>query len=278
MEFETPPAPGIPAPQTLVAWLREGADRETLVGLLVRRVFVDESLRREIAARMRSAPGETGLPDLRGALETILDVTAPAGGWSEGWDLVSDVAELARSAVGLVGRDPGAVLAFAEYALRRLDEGEEEVGGAFEEWPGFGEALVALEELHAAACGPAGRGGPELARDLFAREVDATGEGYVGVVGRWAAALGWLWEGTAEAGSRDRVAGGNADVLARVLHSEGDGEAAWRLAGEADCSLETWIVLADARAATHPDDAVAVYRRAAGGTWNGSRAGVTPRR
>jgi hypothetical protein len=424
MDLDTPPAPVIPPPQTLIAWLRDGADRPTLVALLERRVWHDPSLRREIATRMRAAPGEEGLPDLRGALETILGVAAPAGGWSEGWDLVADVADLARSAVGLVGRDPRAVLAFAEYALRRLDEGEEEVGCAFEEWPGFGEALVALEELHAAACGPAGRGGPELARDLFAREIDALGEAYVGVAGRWAAALGddglaeyrrlaearwaempaagpgervsyscgprrlaaslewlarrdgdldrlvgirardlstperfagiaeecrafgrhdlalawierglaafeghpdrrlveladeeyvragraeeatalafrcfatrpsldgyralqacaerhgawpswrelaldWLRNRLAEAASMpDWEARGIANVLVQVVHFEGDAEAAWRLAGEIGCSTGTWLELADARAATHPDDAVEVYRRAADG-------------
>jgi hypothetical protein len=148
----------ISAPQTLVAWLREGADREALVELLVRRVWTDESLRREIAARMRSAPGESGLPDLRGALETILDVTAPAGSWSEACDLVADAAALVGGGARRAGTGGGPRLR-GVTPLRRLDEGEEEVGGAFEEWPGFGEALVALEELHATAGGPAGRGG-----------------------------------------------------------------------------------------------------------------------
>jgi hypothetical protein len=139
---------------------------------------------------MRAAPGDAGFPDLRGALETILDVTWPAGDWSEACDLVWNVRDLARSANGLVARDPAAALDFAEYALCRLDECEEEVGGAFDEWSGFGEALRALEELHAAACRPAGRRGPELARELFAREMDAFGEAYLGVAGRWADAPG----------------------------------------------------------------------------------------
>jgi uncharacterized Zn finger protein len=87
--------------------------------------------------------------------------------------------------------------------------------------------------------------------------------------GAWAAwrerALVWLRDGMERPGSPEWATRGLADVLVRVLHFEGHGEAAWQLAGEVDCSLETWVVLADARAATHPDDAVAVYRRAAEG-------------
>ena len=54
MDLEKLPAPEIPPVQALVAWLRDGADRETLIGLLAQRACVDEPLRRAIAVRMRA--------------------------------------------------------------------------------------------------------------------------------------------------------------------------------------------------------------------------------
>ncbi len=47
-----------------------------------------------------------------------------------------------------------------------------------------------------------------------------------------------------------------------VLLWEGDAEAAWREACEGGCSSHLWMVLADRRQETHPDDALPVFQQA----------------
>lgn len=49
--------------------------------------------------------------------------------------------------------------------------------------------------------------------------------------------------------------------LVRVFLREGDADAAWREAVEGGCSDELWLQLAQKREATHPADALGVYRR-----------------
>jgi uncharacterized Zn finger protein len=55
---------------------------------------------------------------------------------------------------------------------------------------------------------------------------------------------------------------GRPSELVRVLLAEDELEAAWAAAGGAGCSEELWLRLAARREADHPEDALAVYRRA----------------
>ena len=49
-------------------------------------------------------------------------------------------------------------------------------------------------------------------------------------------------------------------MLVQVLLLEGDDEGAWREARNGGCHREIWLKLAERRAASHPEDALAVYR------------------
>lgn len=57
----------------------------------------------------------------------------------------------------------------------------------------------------------------------------------------------------------DRRGGGHSLLVQIFLH-EGDDAAAWREAQDGGCSLGLWLELAKRREATHPDDAVNIYR------------------
>lgn len=52
----------------------------------------------------------------------------------------------------------------------------------------------------------------------------------------------------------------DSSEVVRILLSEGDPEGAWREAQEGGCGAELWLELAELRAESHPEDAVAVYR------------------
>lgn len=85
------------------------------------------------------------------------------------------------------------------------------------------------------------------------------------------------WRAKALARIRERIASARGDSAVRSSHSwqaarsdhsdlvdiflwEGDDEAAWREARAGGCSHRHWLRLAERRAATHPEDALAVYR------------------
>ena len=50
-------------------------------------------------------------------------------------------------------------------------------------------------------------------------------------------------------------------ALVQALLWEGDPDQAWREAVEGGCSDDTWLELAAAREAQHPEDAIATYQR-----------------
>src|SRR5207244_245202 len=58
-----------------------------------------------------------------------------------------------------------------------------------------------------------------------------------------------------------RQPGGSTELVGAFL-LDGEVKAAWQAAAEGGCTEQVWLRLADLRRADHPDDALAVYRRA----------------
>jgi uncharacterized Zn finger protein len=72
------------------------------------------------------------------------------------------------------------------------------------------------------------------------------------------------WRSRALTLIRDRLKsgrGGHPSVLVDIFLFEGDAEAAWQAASAGDCSSNRWLQLAELREASHPADALAVYRK-----------------